>query len=72
MTHVVNKKVFDTLTEEQRKIIIEESDKSRLLMRELVRKQEQDQIADMRAKGIRIDTPNLAPSRRRWAPPTIR
>ena len=61
MTHVVSKKVFDSLTEDQRKIIVEESDKARLLMRELVRKQEQEQIADMRAKGIRIDEPDLAP-----------
>jgi len=68
MTHVVNKKVFDALTEEQRKIIIEESDKSRLLMRELVRKQEQDQIADMKAKGIRIDTPDLAPFQAKMGP----
>lgn len=60
MTHVVSKKVFDSLTEDQRKIIVEESDKARLLMRELVRKQEQEQIADMRAKGIRIDEPDLA------------
>ena len=59
MTHVVSKKVFDSLTEEQRNIIIEESNKARLLMRELVRKQEREQIADMRAKGIQIDTPDL-------------
>ncbi len=68
MTHVVNKKVFDSLTEEQRKIIIEESDKSRLLMRELVRKQEQDQIADMKAKGIRVDTPDLTPFQAKMGP----
>lgn len=61
MTHVVSKKVFDSLTEEQRNIIVEESNAARLLMRELVRKQEQEQIADMRAKGIRIDEPDLAP-----------
>jgi len=30
-------------------------------MRELVRKREQEQIADMRAKGIQIDEPDLAP-----------
>ena len=29
-------------------------------MRELVRKREQEQITDMRAKGIQIDEPDLA------------
>ncbi len=72
MTHVVSKKVFDSLTDDQRKIIIEESDKSRLLMRELVRKQEQDQIADMKSKGIRIGLRTSLPSVRRWAPPMRR
>jgi tripartite ATP-independent transporter DctP family solute receptor len=60
MTHVVNKKVFDKLTKEQQKIIIEESDKARLVMREMVRNQEKKQIEDMKAKGIRIDTPDLS------------
>ncbi len=57
MTHVVNKKVFDKLTRQQREIIVDESNKSRLLMREMVRKPEKKQIEDMKSKGIRIDTP---------------
>ena len=60
--------MFDSLTYYQRKIIIEESDKTRLLMRDLVRKQEQDQIADMKSKGIRIDTPDLAPFQAKMGP----
>ncbi len=61
MTHVVSKPVWDRLTPEQRKIIAEESDAARLLMRKLVRDQEQKQIEDMRSKGVRIDTPELKP-----------
>ncbi len=61
MTHVVNKGVWDGLTPEQQKIIAEESDAARLLMRKLVRDGEQKQIEDMRSKGIQIDAPPLKP-----------
>lgn len=61
MTHVVNKGAWDRLTTEQQRIIREESDAARLLMRKLVREEEQAQIADMRSKGVQIDTPELKP-----------
>lgn len=68
MTHVVNKAVWDRLTPEQRKIIAEESDAARLLMRRLVRDDEQKQIEDMRSKGVRIDAPDLAPFAAKMGP----
>jgi tripartite ATP-independent transporter DctP family solute receptor len=61
MVHLVNKKVWDSFTPELRAIIQEESDAARLLMRRLVRENESKQIADMRSKGIQIDSPNLLP-----------
>ncbi len=61
MVHVVNKSVWDKLTPDQQEIIAEESDSARLLMRTLVREEEQKQIEDMKSKGIQIDTPDLAP-----------
>lgn len=61
MVHVVSKDVWDDLTAEQQKIVREESDSARLLMRKLSREEELKQIADMRAKGIVIDEPELAP-----------
>ncbi|MCL1875573.1 MAG: TRAP transporter substrate-binding protein [Synergistaceae bacterium] len=68
MTHVVSKAVWDNLTPEQQTIIREESDSSRLLMRKLVRDEEQKQIEEMRSNGIRIDTPDLAPFKAKMGP----
>ncbi len=68
MCHVVSKRVWDTLTPEQQQIIREESDASRLLMRKLVREAEQQQIEDMKARGIRIDSPDLGPFRDKMGP----
>ena len=59
MCHVVSKDAWNRLTPEQQQIVREESDSARLLMRKLVRAEEQKQIADMRSKGIQIDTPDL-------------
>lgn len=61
MVHVVSKDIWDGLTAEQQSIIREESDSARLLMRQLSRAEELKQIEDMRAKGIVIDEPDLAP-----------
>ncbi len=68
MTHVVGKKVWDALTKEQQEIIREESDKARLLMRQMVRENEMKQIEDMRSKKIQIDNPDLAPFRAKMGP----
>ncbi len=61
MVHVVNKGVWNRLTPAQQQILREESDAARLLMRRLVRDEEQAQIADMRSKGVQIDAPDLKP-----------
>ncbi|MEG3754143.1 TRAP transporter substrate-binding protein [Psychromonas arctica] len=61
MVHVVSKDAWDRLNDEQRKIVREESDSARLLMRKLMREEELKQIEDMRAKGIVIDEPDLGP-----------
>lgn len=61
MVHVVSQDAWDRLTEEQQVIVREESDSARLLMRKLMRAEELKQIEDMRAKGIVIDEPDLAP-----------
>jgi len=68
MTHVVSKDAWNRLTPEQQKIIQEESDSARLLMRKLVRDAEQQQIADMRSKGVQIDYPDLAPFKAKMDP----
>jgi tripartite ATP-independent transporter DctP family solute receptor len=68
MVHVVSKAVWDKLTPEQRTIIQEESDSSRLLMRKLVRDEEQKQIEDMRGQGIQIDAPDLEPFKAKMGP----
>ncbi|WP_413282621.1 TRAP transporter substrate-binding protein [Vibrio sp. MA40-2] len=61
MVHVVSKDAWEQLTEEQQKIVSEESDSARLLMRKLSREEELKQIEAMREKGIVIDEPDLAP-----------
>ncbi|WP_413699587.1 TRAP transporter substrate-binding protein [Psychromonas sp. KJ10-10] len=61
MVHVVSADSWGQLNAEQQKIIREESDSARLLMRKLMREEELEQIKDMRSKGIVIDEPDLAP-----------
>jgi len=61
MTHVVSKKVWESLPADQQKVIREESESAGKLMRKLVREDEAKQIAEMKKMGIQIDTPNLSP-----------
>lgn len=68
MTHVVGKRAWGKLTPEQQKIIREESDKSRLLMRKLVRDEETKQMKEMQALGVQIDTPDLTPFKAKMGP----
>ncbi|MDR1376670.1 MAG: TRAP transporter substrate-binding protein [Synergistaceae bacterium] len=68
MTHVVAKPVWDSLTPEQQAIMREESDSARLVMRNLVREEEQKQIVEMRKMGIQIDEPVLEPFRAKMGP----
>ncbi|MDR3048300.1 MAG: TRAP transporter substrate-binding protein [Elusimicrobiota bacterium] len=68
MVHLVNVKVWDKFTPEQKKIIQEESDSARLLMRQLTRDAEKTQIADMVKKGNVVDYPNLKPFQDKMGP----
>lgn len=68
MCHLVTKRVWDKMTPEQQKIVREESDAARLLMRKLVRDSEAKQIAAMKAGGVRIDTPDLGPFKAKMGP----
>lgn len=58
--HVMSLKVWNELTEEQQKIIEEESRNAALLMRELVVQQENDYIAKLEEVGMQVTYPNPA------------
>lgn len=68
MCHLVTKRAWDKMTPGQQKIVQEESDAARLLMRKLVRDSESKQIETMKAGGIRIDTPDLGPFKAKMGP----
>jgi tripartite ATP-independent transporter DctP family solute receptor len=68
MTHVVSKKVWNSLSADQQKVVREESEAASKLMRKLVRDDEARQIAEMKKMGIQIDTPDLAPFRAAMPP----
>lgn len=68
MCHLVSKRVWDKMTPEQRNIVQEESNSAGILMRKLVRDAEARQIEELKAKGVRIDTPDLAPFKAKMGP----
>ncbi|KUP94495.1 TRAP transporter substrate-binding protein [Tritonibacter horizontis] len=61
MVHVINKDVFDQLTEEQQTILREESKKAGDMMRAAVIAQEEEEIAALEAAGMAVTRPDLAP-----------
>ena len=61
MVHVMNKDVFDSLTEEQQTILREESKKAGEMMRAAVVAQEEEDIAALEAAGMKVTRPDLAP-----------
>lgn len=61
MIHVVNKGVWDGLTEEQQTILREESANAAKTMREAVQKQEAEELAGLKERGMKITEPDLAP-----------
>jgi len=61
MIHVVNKSVWDGLTEEQQTILREESANAAKTMREAVQKQEAEELAGLKERGMKITEPDLAP-----------
>ncbi len=61
MIHVVNKEKWDMLTPNQQRIIREESVKAGALMRASVQAQEDQEIAGLIERGMKVTTPDLAP-----------
>lgn len=61
MVHVINKDVFDGLTPEQQNILREESAAAGQVMRELVVAQEEKELAELEAAGMKITRPDLKP-----------
>jgi len=59
LTHIVNKKSFESLSREQQLILREESRKAAQLMRQLVRSQESQQLAELASQGMQIDRPDV-------------
>ncbi|MDR3411565.1 MAG: TRAP transporter substrate-binding protein [Formivibrio sp.] len=68
MVYIINKKSFDSLTQEQQHILREESKKAGQLMRKLMRAQEQQQLQELAELGVKISTPDLAPFKAAMAP----
>lgn len=61
MIHVVNKSVWDKLSSEQQTILREESANAAETMREAVQKQEADELAGLKERGMKVTEPDLAP-----------
>jgi len=61
MIHVVSKGSWDGLTPEQQTVIREESAAAGTLMRKLVQEQEQKEITDLQASGMKVTRPDLTP-----------
>ncbi|PVB59672.1 TRAP transporter substrate-binding protein [Labrenzia sp. 011] len=60
MVHVINKDVFDSLTPEQQTILREESKAAGEMMRAAVIAQEEKELAELEAKGMKITRPDLS------------
>lgn len=61
MVHVINKHSFDSLNHAQQHILRDESKNAGLLMRKLMRLQEQQQLRELADAGVEIAIPDLAP-----------
>ncbi|PYG26374.1 TRAP transporter substrate-binding protein [Pelagimonas varians] len=61
MIHVVNKDKWDALTPNQQRIIREESAAAGALMRSAVQAQEEEEVAGLIERGMKVTTPDLAP-----------
>lgn len=68
MVHVIGKAAFDRLTAEHKTILREESRAAGALMRKLVVEQEDKELAEMAAKGIKITRPDLAAFKAKMGP----
>jgi tripartite ATP-independent transporter DctP family solute receptor len=61
MIHVVNKDKWDALSPNQQRIIREESAAAGALMRSAVQAQEEEEVAGLIERGMKVTTPDLAP-----------
>ncbi|MGI3170856.1 TRAP transporter substrate-binding protein [Pseudooceanicola sp. C21-150M6] len=61
MVHVINRDTYDSLTTEQQTILMEESCAAGNMMREAVQKQEAEEIEELKARGMEVTEPDLAP-----------
>ncbi len=68
MVHVINKDVFDGLTEAQQTILREESKRAGNMMREAVQAQEEEEIAALEEAGMIVTRPDLAPFAAKMGP----
>ena len=71
MNHVINKKLFDSLSREEQQIIREESKKAGDFMRKKCRELETQQIEDMKKSGVVVNTPDPAPFKAAMGPAYI-
>jgi TRAP-type C4-dicarboxylate transport system substrate-binding protein len=68
MIHVVSKASWDKLTPNQQRIIREESAKAGAMMRASVQAQEEEEIAALKARGMQVTAPDLAPFSAKMGP----
>lgn len=61
MVHVINRDLFDGLTPEQQAILKEESCAAGAMMRTAVQEQEAREIEELKARGMQVTEPDLAP-----------
>lgn len=61
MVHVINRDLFESLTPEQQAILKEESCAAGQMMRAAVQKQEASEIEELKARGMQVTEPDLAP-----------
>jgi TRAP-type transport system periplasmic protein len=68
LVHIMSKKIFDSLTPEQQKIIKEESKKAGDWMRAQLIEQDAQFIKELEAKGMKVTRPNPADFKARMQP----
>ncbi len=68
MTHVMNKKTYDSLPKKYQDIIKEESLKASAFMRKTVRDQEAGQIEELKKLGMEVSYPDLEPFKAAMGP----
>lgn len=68
MVHVINKAKWNSLSADEQKIVREESVSAGNLMRELVQKQEAEELAKIKESGVQITEPDLEKFKAKMGP----